>query len=59
MILDTGSSTLTAAPAVYSGARDKDLNPTTLIQLVTHGTRGWAGPVVSTTLTFGLGSVTS
>jgi hypothetical protein len=56
VILDTGSSTLAVEPAVYSGAGDKDLNPTTLIQLVTYGTGGWAGPVVNTTLTFSLGT---
>ena len=53
VILDTGSSTLAVEPAVYSGAGDKDLKPTTLMQLVTYGTGGWAGPVVNTTLTLG------
>jgi hypothetical protein len=56
VILDTGSSTLAVEPAVYSGAGDTDLNPTTLMQLVTYGTGGWAGPVVNTTLTFGVGA---
>src|SRR5215472_10377692 len=53
VILDTGSSTLAVEPSVYSGAGDTLLKPTTLIQLVTYGTGGWAGPVVDTTLTFG------
>jgi hypothetical protein len=43
VILDTGSSTLAVEPAVYSGAGDKDLKPSTLAQLVTYGTGGWAG----------------
>jgi hypothetical protein len=55
VILDTGSSTLAVDPAVYSGSGDKDLKSTTLLQLVTYGTGGWAGPVVNTTLTFGVG----
>jgi hypothetical protein len=53
VILDTGSSTLAVEPTVYSGAGDPTLKPTTLIQLVTYGTGGWAGPVVTTTLTLG------
>ena len=53
VILDTGSSTLAVDPAVYSGAGDQDLKPTTLTQLVTYGTGGWAGPVVNTTVTLG------
>jgi len=53
VILDTGSSTLAVEPSVYSGAGDTLLKPTTLIQLVTYGTGGWAGPVVDTTLKFG------
>jgi hypothetical protein len=56
VILDTGSSTLAVDPAVYSGTGDTDLKPTTLVQLVTYGTGGWAGPVVNTTLTFGVGA---
>src|SRR5215469_1439053 len=56
VILDTGSSTLAVEPAVYSGSGDKDLKPTTLMQLVTYGTGGWAGPVVNTTLTLGAGA---
>jgi|GEM_PF-276456 len=56
VILDTGSSTLAVEPAVYSGVGDKDLKPTTLVQLVTYGTGGWAGPVVTTTLGFGAGA---
>ncbi len=53
VILDTGSSTLAVEPTVYSGAGDKALNPSTLVQLVTYGTGGWAGPVVNTALTLG------
>jgi hypothetical protein len=37
----------------YSGAGDQDLKPSTLLQLITYGTGGWAGPVVDTTVTFG------
>ena len=50
VILDTGSSTVAVEPAAYSGAGDKDLKPSTLVQLVMYGTGGWAGPVVDTTL---------
>jgi hypothetical protein len=53
VILDTGSSTLAVEPAVYSGAGDQNLTPTTLAQLVTYGTGGWGGPVVNTTVTLG------
>jgi hypothetical protein len=53
VILDTGSSTLAVEPAVYSGAGDTDRQSTTLIQLVTYGTGGWAGPLVNTTLMIG------
>ncbi|MGX7002448.1 pepsin-like aspartic protease [Caballeronia sp. KNU42] len=53
VILDTGSSTLAVEPSVYSGVGDKDLKPTTLLQLITYGTGGWAGPMVDTTLAFG------
>lgn len=53
VILDTGSSTLAVEPSVYSGVGDQDLKPTTLLQLITYGTGGWAGPMVDTTLAFG------
>lgn len=56
VILDTGSSTLAVEPSVYTGAGDNDLKPTSLIQLVTYGTGGWAGPVVNTTLALGVGT---
>lgn len=56
VILDTGSSTLAVEPAVYSGAGDQDLKPTTLTQLVLYGTGGWGGPVVDTTVTLGAGA---
>jgi hypothetical protein len=56
VLLDTGSSTLAIEPAAYSGAGDTDLKATTLIQLITYGTGGWAGPVVTTTATFGTGA---
>jgi hypothetical protein len=56
VILDTGSSTLAVTPKVYNAASDKNLKPTTLAQLVTYGTGGWAGPVVNTSLTIGAGS---
>ncbi len=56
VILDTGSSTLAVEPTVYNAASDKELQPTTLAQLVTYGTGGWAGPVVNTTVTLGAGA---
>lgn len=56
VLLDTGSSTLAVEPSVYSGAGDKGLRPSTLIQLVKYDTGGWAGPVVNTTLTLGAGA---
>jgi hypothetical protein len=56
VILDTGSSTLAVEPSVYTGAGDKDLQASTIAQLVTYGTGGWAGPVVNTTLSFGAGA---
>jgi nucleoside phosphorylase len=51
LILDTGSSTLAVEPSAYSGAGDSSLKPSTLLQLVTYGTGGWAGPVVDTAVT--------
>lgn len=56
VILDTGSSTLAVEPSVYSGVSDDVLKPTTLMQLITYGTGGWAGPVVKTTLALGSGA---
>ena len=56
VILDTGSSTLAVEPSAYSGAGDTGLSPSTLIQLVTYNSGGWAGPVVNTTLTLGAGA---
>jgi hypothetical protein len=53
VILDTGSSTLAVEPSVYAGSGDADLKASTLVQLVTYGTGGWAGPIVDTTLTLG------
>lgn len=51
LILDTGSSTLAVEPAAYNGTGDAALKPSTLLQLVTYGTGGWAGPIVNTTVT--------
>lgn len=51
LILDTGSSTLAVEPAEYNPGKDKQVKHTTLLQLVTYGTGGWAGPVVDTTVT--------
>ena len=56
VILDTGSSVLAVDPAVYSGSDDKDLKHSTLAQLITYNTGGWAGPVVNTTVTVGVGA---
>jgi nucleoside phosphorylase len=51
LILDTGSSTLAVEPSAYSGAGDSALKPSTLLQLVTYGTGGWAGPLINTVVT--------
>jgi nucleoside phosphorylase len=51
LILDTGSSTFAVEPSAYNGTKDTDLKLSTLLQLVTYGTGGWAGPVVDTTVT--------
>jgi len=56
VILDTGSSTLAVDPTVYNGAGDTDLQVTSYAQLVTYGTGGWAGPVVTTNVSFGTGA---
>jgi nucleoside phosphorylase len=51
LILDTGSSTLAVEPATYNGIGDAALKPSPLLQMVTYGTGGWAGPVINTTVT--------
>ena len=56
VLLDTGSSTLAVDPSVYDGSGDTHLKAGTLMQLVTYGTGGWAGPVVNTSLGFGAGA---
>jgi Eukaryotic aspartyl protease len=55
VILDTGSSTLAVKPSTYSAATDTDLAATSLAQLVLYGTGGWAGPVVQTSVSMGVG----
>lgn len=55
VILDTGSSTLAVKEGSYVPAADKNLKPSALAQDVTYGTGGWAGPVVTTTVTMGSG----
>jgi hypothetical protein len=54
VILDTGSSTLAVSPSVYSGIEDTHLKATRHAQLVEYGTGGWAGPLVTTSLTMGV-----
>jgi hypothetical protein len=54
VIMDTGSSTLAVKQGTYKPAADKNLKPTAYAQDVTYGTGGWAGPVVTTTLTMGV-----
>jgi hypothetical protein len=54
VLLDTGSSTFALKQANYKAATDKNLKPTSLVQDITYGTGGWAGPVVTTTVTMGV-----
>jgi hypothetical protein len=54
VILDTGSSTLAVKPSLYSGKGDRNLQPTSLAQLIQYGTGGWAGPVVTTNISMGV-----
>ena len=54
VIMDTGSSTLAVKNSVYKPASDTNLKPTTLAQDVTYGTGGWAGPVVTTSVSMGV-----
>ena len=56
VMLDTGSSTLAVESAAYDGTADSALMVTSLAQLITYGAGGWAGPVVTTDVTFGEGS---
>jgi hypothetical protein len=53
LIMDTGSSTLAVKQGKYKAAADKHLKPSAYAQDVTYGTGGWAGPVVTTTITMG------
>ena len=55
VILDTGSSTLAVKEGSYRPATDKNLKASPLAQEVAYGTGGWAGPVVTTTVTMGAG----
>jgi hypothetical protein len=54
VILDTGSSTLAVTQSAYQAAADTDLRPTSFAQDILYGTGGWAGPVINTTLNFGV-----
>jgi hypothetical protein len=54
VILDTGSSTLAVKPSTYHAAKDTDLVPTSLAQLVMYGTGGWGGPVIKTSVSMGI-----
>jgi len=54
VILDTGSSTLAVKQSVYNPLSDTNFTPTVFAQDITYGTGGWAGPVVTTSLSMGL-----
>jgi hypothetical protein len=54
VIMDTGSSTLAVKQGTYRSNADKNLKPSAYAQDVAYGTGGWAGPVVTTTLTMGV-----
>lgn len=53
VILDTGSSTLAIKHSSYKPTADKNLKGTKYAQDVAYGTGGWAGPVVTTSITMG------
>ncbi len=53
VLLDTGSSTLVVEAAAYDAAADDAMMITSLAQLITYGVGGWAGPVVTTDVSFG------
>ena len=53
VILDTGSSTLAVKQSTYNPLTDAALRPTSLVQDITYGTGGWAGPLVTTKLAMG------
>lgn len=53
VLLDTGSSTLAVEASAYDGTGDTALRTTSLAQLITYGVGGWAGPVVTTDVSFG------
>ncbi|HTW55294.1 MAG TPA: pepsin-like aspartic protease [Thermoplasmata archaeon] len=53
LILDTGSSTLAVKQGAYQPRLDQNLQPSPYAQEIRYGTGGWAGPVVTTTVTMG------
>lgn len=53
VILDTGSSTIAVQTTHYDPTQDTDLRPTPYAQEVLYGTGGWAGPLVTTSITIG------
>jgi hypothetical protein len=55
LILDTGSSTIAVKTKAYDPTHDTMLKPTTYVQEVMYGTGGWAGPLVTTNISFGAG----
>ncbi|HEY1561965.1 MAG TPA: pepsin-like aspartic protease [Caulobacteraceae bacterium] len=59
VMLDTGSSTLAMESSVYDGTDDAALMVTSLAQLITYGGGGFAGPVVTTDVSFGEGPKSS
>jgi hypothetical protein len=56
VLLDTGSATLAVESSVYDGTDDPALMVTGLAQLITYSGGGFAGPVVTTDVTFGEGA---
>jgi hypothetical protein len=50
VILDTGSSTIAVKMSAYKPTQDKDIQATPYAQDVMYGTGGWAGPLVTTSL---------
>jgi len=53
LMLDTGSGTLAVESSAYDGTGDTALNTTTLAQWITYAGGGWAGPVITTDVSFG------
>jgi Eukaryotic aspartyl protease len=54
VILDTGSSTLAVKALKYNPIKDRALKSTSYAQDVRYGTGGWAGPLVTSRVSFGV-----